>query len=367
MIRPDGTSPFLTTGNNYSGRNTSFFANGVHVPYVMNWSAGLQVDLGRDWVAEALYQGSSGVGLTDSVNINQLSQAIYDSTDQTFLNTVRLAAQNYRPYTNFGTINMLGNFGHSSYHAGVLRFEKRYSGGLTFNGNYTWSKNLSGGPGDGWQFYNWRLTKAPTSFDTRHRIILMPTYELPIGKGRKFVNGGGWKEPILGGWNLSMIYTILSGPPLTFSFAGSSFNYLPGGPQRPNQISDDVVVKDWDMGVHRFPTPAQNPMLNQNAFAIPGPYQHGTLGAGTTYGRWMYWPQWTLSKTFEVKERVKLSVRLDGNNIPVRQQFTNPNTTVNFSQAASQATFGRFAPGGTNFSTLGTDNGNLVFGVRLVF
>ena len=43
---------------------------------------------------------------------------------------------------------MLGNFGHTSYHAMVARFEKRYSAGLTFNANYTWSKNLSGGAGD---------------------------------------------------------------------------------------------------------------------------------------------------------------------------------------------------------------------------
>lgn len=54
VIRADGTSPFLATGGNYSGRNASFFANGVHIPYVMNWSGGVQIDLGRDWVYEML-------------------------------------------------------------------------------------------------------------------------------------------------------------------------------------------------------------------------------------------------------------------------------------------------------------------------
>jgi hypothetical protein len=82
---------------------------------------------------------------------------------------------------------------------------------------------------------------------------------------------------------------------------------------------------------------------------------------------WQYWPQWTLSKTFVIRERVKFSVRLDGNNIPVKQQFTSPNTTVNFATAASQSTLGRFAPDATNFSTLGTANGNLIFGARLQF
>jgi len=50
-----------------------------------------------------------------------------------------------------------------------------------------------------------------------------------------------------------------------------------------------------------------------------------------------YWPQWTLSKTFTIRERVKFSIRLDGNNIPVKAQFTTPSTTVNFSTAAARA------------------------------
>jgi hypothetical protein len=127
------------------------------------------------------------------------------------------------------------------------------------------------------------------------------------------------------------------------------------------------MVDDWEIGPNRFPTNAQNPLFNQSAFAYPGAYRPGTLGAGTAYGLWQVWPQWTLSKTWSIRERAKFSVRLDGNNIPVRQQFTSPNTTVNFATAASQTTFGRFDPGGTNFSTLGTANGNLVLGGRLQF
>jgi hypothetical protein len=367
VIKADGTSPFLTTSNTYTGRNTSFFASDLYTPYVMNWSAGFQVDLGRNWVQETIYQGSAGVGNIGGVNINQLPKSIYDSTDQVFLNTVRLAAQNYRPYFNYGTITMNGNSGHSTYHGLVARVEKRYSEGLTLNFNYTWSKNLSGTAGDGWQYYDWNLTKSPTSFDTKHRFIIMPTYEIPVGRGRKFANGGGWKDPIIGGWNISLIYSILSGPPVTFSYAGSTVNYLPGGPSRPDQISQDVVTKNWEIGPNRYNQAQQNPYFIQEAFAIPAAYRPGTLGAGTARGLWMYWPQWTLSKTFTIHEKIKFSVRLDGNNIPVAAQYTTPTTTVNYATAVGQRTFGRFAAGGVNFSSQGTSNGNLVFGTRLVF
>jgi hypothetical protein len=79
------------------------------------------------------------------------------------------------------------------------------------------------------------------------------------------------------------------------------------------------------------------------------------------------WPQWTLTKFWMIKERFKFQVRLDANNLPVRPVFTSPNTTVNLSLPASQSAFGKFAPIGTNFSTLGTDNGHFILGGRIEF
>jgi len=367
VINSDGTSPTLILNGNYSGRSATYLDPNLKVPYVMNWSGGLQFELARNLVAEGIYQGSAGVGLTGTVNYNQLSNALYTSTDPTLLNNVFNATQNYRPFTNFGTINWTSNFGHSTYHGMTLRLQKRYSNGLSFDTHWTWSKNLSGTAGDGWQFYNWRLTKALTSFDTRHQIIVMTNYDLPFGKGRKFANGGGWKNHIAGGWTLSAIYTFLSGPPLTFSFSNSPYRYLSGGPSRPNQISDNVRTPNWSIGSNRFPQSAQNPLFNQDAFAYPAPFTPGTLGASTQPGLWVIWPQWTLTKFWMVKERIRFQLRLDANNLPVRPVFTSPNTTVNLTVPASQSIFGKFAPIGTSFSTLGTDNGHFIFGTRLEF
>jgi hypothetical protein len=365
VINADGTSPFL--GTNYSGRGATYIDPNLRMPYVMNWSASVQTQLGRTWLGELLYQGSSGVGLAGSVNLNQLAKSYYDSTDLTLLNSVYSAVQNYRPFIQLGTISYYGNVGHNNYHGFTTRIEKRYGpDGLTVNAHYTWSKNLSGGAGDGWQYYNWRLTKAPTSFDTRHRFILQGVYDLPFGKGRAFLSGGGWLTHLVGGWNLAVIETLQSGPAVTFSFSGSPNRYLPG-PSRPNQLVPDgqVKVENWDIGPHRFPQSAQNPLYKISSFAYPAQFTWGSLGAGTARGLWLIWPQYSLEKEWAVRERYRFTVRLDANTLPTRLMATTPDVTVNLT---SPATFGKFAPQtSSSYSTMGAYNGQLIISGRFEF
>jgi hypothetical protein len=365
VLNPDGTSQFL--GTNYSSRGATFVDKNLHLPYVMNWSGGVQTQMGGSWVTEVIYQGSAGVGLSASTNLNQLPQSIFNSTDLTFLNAVSNATQNYRPYTQFGTISYMSNPGHNTYHGLITRVEKRLSpNGLTVNAHYTWSKNLSGTAGDGWQYYNWGLTKGPTGFDTRHRFVLQGTWDVPVGKGRKYMNSGSWLDYVVGGWNALTVFNIQSGPAATFGISGSPNKYLPG-PQRPIQMlsNDQVKVANWTMGANRFPQSAQNPYYNINAFIYAPAFTNSPLGSGTTTGRWLIYPQFSLTKSYTVKERYKFTVRVEGNNIPVRFNAQTPSTTVNLSD---QSTFGKFGvQGSSSYSTLGGSNGQLFIGGRFAF
>ncbi len=365
IVNPDGTSQFL--GTNYSGRGATFIDSNLRLPYVMNWSGGVEMQMGPTWLTEFVYQGSSGVHLNTSGNINQLATSYYTSTDLTLLNAVYAATQNYKPYTQFGTISYVTNAGHNTYHGFTARAEKRYSpNGLTLNAHYTWSKNLAGTVGDGWQYYNWRLTKAPTSFDTRHRFVLQGMYDLPIGKGRRLLSNGGWLSQVIGGWNVAGVETIQSGPAVTFSFSGSPYKYLSGGPSRPNQLvpNDQVKVANWSMGEHRFPQSAQNPLYDIRAFAYPAQFTHGSLGAGTQQGLWNIFPEWSISKSWAV-ERYRFSLRVDGNNIPVRLMSQTPDTAVNLSSPES---FGKFAlQTGSSYNAVGGLNGLVVVGGRFEF
>ena len=364
VFRSDGTSPFV--GANYSGRGATYLDPNLRLPYVMNWSGSIQTQMGAAWLLELLYQGAAGVGLASTVNMNQLPKSIYESTDLAQLNAVYTAVQNYRPYPQFGAISWTSNAGHNTYHGFTTRVEKRYSpNGITVNAHYTWSKNLSGGAGDGWQFYNWRLTKSPTTFDTRHRFILQGMYDLPFGKGRRFLSGGGWLEKIAGGWNVAVIETLQSGPAVTFNIGGSPYRYLPG-PNRPHQLvpDDKVRVENWKMGPNRFPQSAQNPLYDIKAFAYPAAFTQGSLGANTGRGLWLFWPQYSLAKEWDF-ERFRFSVRVDANTLPTRLQATTPNAVVNIN---SPVLFGKFAPqASSSYSTMSATNGQIILGGRFEF
>jgi hypothetical protein len=352
VVNQDGSVPFQ--GTNFGGRNASWYDPNMRLPYVGMWSGGFQFQLSKTWVAEALYQGSSGVGLLNNWDMNVVPLNI--STDPTFLNQVFNATQNYKPYTQFGAIQHFANYGHNSHHSSTWRIERRYAQGMTLNAFYQFGKTLNDGDDDGGRtgitFYNRSLEKARASYDIRHRFVSVMTYEMPFGKGRRFMNGGGAKDYAFGGWDLAWTQTFQSGPPVNITAAGSPNRYLPGQ-VRPNAIlpAEQMIVNNYSVG-NRFPLAAQNSYYNLNAFAYPAAFTAGTMGRNIVESPGLQWTQLSLSKTIAVKERYKFTVRWDCNNPTKQPQLADAGSVYNLQ---SLAAFGRFAGiGRGSFSDIGT-------------
>ena len=70
-------------------------------------------------------------------------------------------------------------------------------------------------------------------------------------------------------------------------------------------------------------------MWNINAFAYPAPFTAGTLGRNTINGPGLVWSQASLSKEVGIKERIRLELRYDVNNIFKNPNFVNPSSVVN--------------------------------------
>lgn len=362
-LAPDGSVPFV--GTNFQARNASWFDPNMRMPYIMNWSAGFQWNFAQNWLLETTYQGSRGVRLLNGWNINQIPLDI--STDPNVLRTIFQSSQNYRPYPQFGTIRHYSNYGDNSYHGVTFRAEKRYSYGLALNAFYTFSKAINNGDGDGdvndgITFYNRALEKARANYDIRHRFVSVMTYELPFGKGRKFMNQGGVLNAILGGWDLAYTQTFQSGPPFTVSFAGSPYNYLPGG-TRPNLVGDNPVASNWNIGPDRFPTQAQVPYLNASAFEYPAAFTPGTMGRNILEGPGLTWPQFSLSKQWTFFERARFILRWDMNNPFKSPNFGLPDVTFNRQNLANFGRIGTNTRGG--FSDIGTAQPNHLLVFRL--
>lgn len=360
-VLPNGTSPFV--GSNYSARNATRYDPNLSNSYAMNWNATLQYQLGPTWLAELSYQGSAGVHLLEGWDANTVP--LNYSSDPAVLMKAYQDPQAYKPYPNFGTVTQWGNFGHSTYHSGTIKLEKRASYGLTFTSFYTFSKAIDDCDNDGLcsgqTFYNRSLEKGRAGYDIRNRSVTYLTYELPFGKGRKWMAGGGTKDYILGGWNVSAVQTFQSGVPVTFTLdpSGSPYQYLPGnGVLRPNQIAsnDAVIVQNYSIG-DRFNNNLKHPMWNISAFSNPAAFTAGTLGRNTINGPGLNWTQGSLAKNFIIKERYGFQVRYDISNIFKQPNFVNPGAAVNLKNPSlfgkpTATTGGWCCEGGQFVSTL---------------
>jgi hypothetical protein len=360
-VAPDGSVPF--SGANFANRNASWFDPNMRLPYIMNWSGGLQWSFAQNWLLETTYQGSRGVRLLNAWDINQIPLDISSAP----LTTVFQNQQNFKPYRQFGTIRHYSNYGDNSYHGVTFRTEKRYSQGLVLNAFYTFSKSLNNGDNDGdvsgITFYNRALEKGRANYDIRHRFVSVMTYELPFGKGRKFLNGGGILNHLLGGWDFAWTQTFQSGPPITVSFAGSPNQYLPGA-SRPNLVAGvDPVTDNWNIGPHRFPTQAQVPYLNAAAFAYPDAFTAGTMGRNIIEAPGITWPQFSLSKEWRIYESLKFILRWDSNNPFKSPNYAGPDSTFNRNNLANFGRIGTGTRGG--FSDIGTGSPNHLLVFRL--
>jgi len=355
---PNGASPFV--GANYSTRTATWWDPNMRMPYVMSWSGGLQYEFAHNWLAAVNYQGQAGVGLINAWNINDIPLNI--STNPTTLATIYSHEQNYLPYPQFGTITGYSNFGHNTYESGTARIERRFTSGLALTAFYTRQKNLSEcdaeGTCTGISYYDRRLEKARTAYDTTDRFVGIMTVKLPFGVGRRFLNKGGFLNQVVGGWTFTETQTIQSGPPFTVTFSGSPYQYLPSA-ARPNIVTTlaQAQVSGWKIGSNRFPESAQNPYLNMSSFAYPAAFTAGDLGRNTFSGPGLNWMQVSLAKWWTVREKYRFELRYDGYNWPLEApEWAPPSSVYN---TGSPGTFARMTAVEGSYSGIGAGRPNM--------
>jgi hypothetical protein len=208
------------------------------------------------------------------------------------------------------------NVGWSNYNSLQISAEKRFSRGLWFDVNYTWSKTLSTSdtaqtstqvsaisPFELHRNYSLSINDIPQIFNAS------VVYNLPFGKGERFINRGGIFNSVLGGWQLSTIFTLQSGSPFQFysSYcnvpsqfaAGCIPALLPGA----NAFAVSKSQFNFNPGVALFNASAFQPASTFNFNFGEGPRVSNVFGFG-------YHDQdIALTKTVQLSERFKLEFR----------------------------------------------------------
>jgi hypothetical protein len=236
-------------------------------------------------------------------------------------------AQSLRPFPQYSTVDTINGqgdrIGHSTYHSMQVKFSKRYSVGATVGGSYVLSKLLTdadSGTGMPEDHYNRRLEKSIAAYDQTHVAKLYYVYELPFGKGRKFLSAKGPGSAILGGWRFSGIHSYSSGTPIGLGTT-VSFPIFNGG-NRPTVATYDgwggTYTGKFDPAVNNFFQPV-------SFFGTQPTTQLGTITRFNPKMR--YFPGFNeniaLARSIRITESKHLDFRAESFNLLNRTQFGN--------------------------------------------
>lgn len=238
------------------------------------------------------------------------------------------------PYQLFSAVNLTQTGGSSIYHGLTVQADRRVAKGLFFNANYTWAKSLtdvdlrSTAAALQQNQYQRYLERADDPNIRRQQLRFSFVYHLPFGRNQMFLKSLP-KVPdlILGGWQLSGITTMLTGPLQSPGFSGTDpadTNQLSG---RPDRIGDG----NFDSSSMRDLIKARQPIYDMTAFVRPatgrGYYGNSARDILTGPGT----ETWNVSaaKNFAFGERARFQFRCEAFNLFNRAVFSTPSTNIN--------------------------------------
>ncbi len=342
-----GTQDFRT-GNQFDKRD----------PYTIQWNLTAEHTLWNNTDLRLSYIGTRGVWLTWAPDINQPFPSTTPYSQRPLTD---------RPFPNWNLLYSRDGGANSIYHSMQVEFTHKYSGGLTLDSTWTWAHNLSdvssssgsgfaaeNGQGRTMNFHDRRADRGNTGGTRRHRWVTTMIYNVPVGKGHRFLsNASGVLGGVVGGWRLSSIALLETGPFLTPLMSGGdpSGTGAPGrSSQRPDavgngNISNPTADHWWDRSAFVCPgkTPADPNPFKCNVAPIG---RFGSAGVGTLVGPGSINLSLGLAKDFRITERARLRFESSFTNFPNHPNLADPN-----SRNISSGSFGRI------FSARGADSG----------
>ncbi len=372
VVRPSKLDPSLAT---YLWGPVTWDPDGGRVGYTQQWNFNIQHELPGGMVLDLGYVGTKSTGLLAN-ELRQLNQIhpralVLGDTLGKWVNkqadipaeAAALGArypygdtaqwvpvqQTLQPFPQVPYWSALYSWnsplGFSTYNALQIQVNKRYSHGLQFLANYTFSKtidNLNSAFGDTWgqnwgrpaDYYNLALEKSISEFDRTHVVKIGASYELPFGRNKAFGSSMNkvW-DFVLGGWTLQYIGNYSSGQPIGFGATGTpNANFatnraiinnpegrsLKGGFD-PSQF-DMSKISAQGYAAHRY--------IDISLVKDPPRYVRGNASRmhSQLRGFAYYSDDTALQKNFSIRERARVQFRAEFLNMFNRHRFSSINT-----------------------------------------
>jgi hypothetical protein len=341
----------------YLGQGFTFFNQNPKIPITARWQVSLQREA-HGFVFEGAYVGSktNHIEITRNINAlpaqylstspvrddtwnNYLSASIANpmynlvpgNTQGTYTSTTISRQTLLSPYPAFGSnaINGQENTGYSWYHSLQLTGSKRFSHGYTLSASYTFAKwmqavNLLNAS-------DLAPVREIADTDAPHRINFSGVWALPFGKGRKLLpDANAFVNRIVGGWEVSGIWTLQSGFPLPW---GNVIYY--GNPKDILLPLDQRSVDHW-FNVANFETASAKQLLSNQIRTWPRNF-------ATIRGPRINNCDLALLKQTRITEGKNIEFRAEALNLANHPLFPNPNMSQTVAQTAKDTGFGQIS------------------------
>ncbi len=336
------------------GRRTvspDFFQQNQENGQSQQWNFTVQKQLPDNMLLEAQYQANVAHRLGGpDYNLNMIPLAGGRGPES--------QSQALRPFPQYNNVQLESpDWGNSTYHSLNLKAEKRFSSGLSFLFNYTWSKfiddvesanELGGEQNNGYTHIALRhLDKALSGNDIRHRLVASGVYELPAGSGKPWSPDNPVLQGVFGGWSLGVIAELRTGSPYGIIEQTNRSNAFSHG-QRPN------LLGPHQLSGGRSKAERLVRWFDTSQFEAPGVGVFGNSPRNVCCGPGFSVIDVSVQKKFQVTERARLEFRADFFNLANHANFNIPE------RRRGNAGFGRIR------GTIGTGR-QTQLGLRLEF
>jgi hypothetical protein len=354
----------------------------MKTPTLISYSLRVQHQLSPNTSLTVGYVGSHGYHEIIGIDANEpfpvicpdpLCPATYPATFPAALAGTPVPAGYFVPTTTKANPTIANTWtwfseGDSSYNALQVDLNRRFSGGLTVRGVYTFSKVLDdgdslnattsgGGPALASNPFNLKSDWGLGTYDIRHVAVVNATYALPVGRGKRYLaDHQGVANGLISGWTVNSIVTLQGGFPFSPQFSyNPSNNGDTRNPVRPFANPDFT-------GKLILGTPDK--WFDPNAFLAPANTPanggfYGNVGRDTITGPGLATWDFSALKDTRISERLNLQFRAEIFNLLNRANFNLPNAVV-FTPSGVSPTAGAI-------TSTSTTSRQVQFGLKLLW
>ena len=309
------------------------YAGSANLPRITQWNIGVQRNLPLNTVVEVAYVASRSAYQPRTIAANNPR---FESAEA--VNIRRVRVQDVRPFPVYTGFSAVQYDSRGDYHSLQFNVTRRFSAGFSLDGSFTFSKSTDTASGFSdsfqipWQFPE--VEHALSSLDRPRSVTIGWVWELPFGKGRRYLNGNRLAAAILSGFQLNGIFSAADGLPLTITQQNANLVLQTQRPnvKNPANLSGKAAQPGFEGPARRWLIATTDPHF---PFELSGNLGLGNLGRNTS--REPGFVNFNLSafRNFDFSDRLRLQFRAEAYNALNHVNYIEPSST-----SISAANFG---------------------------